>query len=470
MLEIHERTFFERQNVIEMKNLLDRQAREIEALNEFHKADSKGAEQRRLSKANQLSENRETKLLDLKISNQEKAHKTIMESDEMLKEHQTKRMVPLTNQMEDRHEKERTKLESAQKRKMEDQKTLHHIKSLHLSEEEAGAAKKKLQSKINHQYIIDRRITDHLAERQSLEMKQLKEGLELEAKTLRDMSNLSAIQIREFQDQEVEAKNVYAAEKDRFKHCKDSIKILKSTIRNHTEIQRMMAVHSSQRIKLKKSQQEAAIKRQRKWANALVENGDENGEIRSTKHLPEAQEDAKEEGISLSNNLNESEENQSQNAILELQLSQANNQLEKLQQDLLLMVKLQKEKRQMLRKAQEADRQSHAEAHQRLLLDLEWRHDEEMQELRRVQEAKIDEILQNQKREYEIEESIQEAEFLALQERRTLNSLLDNVANGVISITPTGIIQRFKYVFEGRWEDDCCVLYSHQNWVYFFAF
>jgi signal transduction histidine kinase len=79
------------------------------------------------------------------------------------------------------------------------------------------------------------------------------------------------------------------------------------------------------------------------------------------------------------------------------------------------------------------------------LMELEWKQDVEIKDSIKADEDQLSEALQVQERELAMEGHIRGAESKALQERRVLNSLLNSVVDGVISIDPRGFIVKFKY-------------------------
>jgi signal transduction histidine kinase len=79
------------------------------------------------------------------------------------------------------------------------------------------------------------------------------------------------------------------------------------------------------------------------------------------------------------------------------------------------------------------------------IMELEWKQDVEIKDSIKADEDQLSDALQIQARELAMEGHIREAESKALQERRVLNSLLDSVVDGVISIDPRGFIVKFKY-------------------------
>jgi signal transduction histidine kinase len=78
------------------------------------------------------------------------------------------------------------------------------------------------------------------------------------------------------------------------------------------------------------------------------------------------------------------------------------------------------------------------------LMELEWKQDVEIKDSIKADRDQLSDALQVQERELAMEGYIRGAESKALQERRVLNSLLDSVVDGVISIDPRGFIVKFK--------------------------
>jgi hypothetical protein len=83
-----------------------------------------------------------------------------------------------------------------------------------------------------------------------------------------------------------------------------------------------------------------------------------------------------------------------------------------------------------------AEFKNKAEEFNKELMELEWKQDVEIKDSVKADEDQLSEALQVQERELAMEGHIRGAESKALQERRVLNSLLDSVVDGVISIDP----------------------------------
>lgn len=79
-------------------------------------------------------------------------------------------------------------------------------------------------------------------------------------------------------------------------------------------------------------------------------------------------------------------------------------------------------------------------------LELEWLQGNEMRETQSTHAQELDEANLLYLRELEMDNQVRSMETKALQERKVLNSLLDTIVDGVVSIDPMGQIMRFKYV------------------------
>jgi signal transduction histidine kinase len=79
-------------------------------------------------------------------------------------------------------------------------------------------------------------------------------------------------------------------------------------------------------------------------------------------------------------------------------------------------------------------------------MELEWNQSSELKDMQHGHNEEINEANFIYLRELEMESQVRGVETKALQERKVLNSLLDTVVDGVISIDPLGEIKRFKYV------------------------
>jgi hypothetical protein len=79
-------------------------------------------------------------------------------------------------------------------------------------------------------------------------------------------------------------------------------------------------------------------------------------------------------------------------------------------------------------------------------MELEWNNSAELKDMQAGHNEEMNEANFIYLRELEMESQVRGVETKAFQERKVLNSLLDTVVDGVISIDPLGEIKRFKYV------------------------
>ena len=85
--------------------------------------------------------------------------------------------------IEERHLKQVKQFGAAEERGFLDQKHLMDLECADLTEEQQSETRKKFQSKINHQKVINKKKLDHIREQQRLELRQYKESLDVETVT-----------------------------------------------------------------------------------------------------------------------------------------------------------------------------------------------------------------------------------------------------------------------------------------------
>jgi PAS domain S-box-containing protein len=82
------------------------------------------------------------------------------------------------------------------------------------------------------------------------------------------------------------------------------------------------------------------------------------------------------------------------------------------------------------------------------LQEMEEQQEKEIQMLVEDQERQLVELKHVQDKEIQMEESMHDSEMKMLVERRILNSVLETVADGIINITPIGVVVRFNHAAE----------------------
>lgn len=127
-----EMSFYGKENETEIMQLINRQAEQLKNTKLLHEELLEDRKERKKNKNFQIKINRERKVKDKVIRNQEAAHKVAIEIKEVLRENQekTERLILITKE---RHLGQRKNLAMMQDRKMTDQKLLMEIKCQDLS-------------------------------------------------------------------------------------------------------------------------------------------------------------------------------------------------------------------------------------------------------------------------------------------------------------------------------------------------
>lgn len=92
------------------------------------------------------------------------------------------------------------------------------------------------------------------------------------------------------------------------------------------------------------------------------------------------------------------------------------------------------------------------------LAEMVEQHDSAMSNLVSGQERDVQELRRIQEKDIMMEESMHDSEMKMLIERRILNSVLETVADGIINITPVGVIVRFNSAAEAMFGTSCLIV------------
>lgn len=130
---------------------------------------------------------------------------------------------------------------------------------------------------------------------------------------------------------------------------------------------------------------------------------------------------------------------------LRQQLDEATKRFEVLQEDLVKEKQKATARSKSLITRQNAEFQELKATRDYNVAELEARQELEFATIWKKQKAEIDQLIDFQNLEKQTEAFVRAAEVGALFERTVLSSLLDNVADGVVTISTTGKIERFKY-------------------------
>lgn len=224
---------------------------------------------------------------------------------------------------------------------------------------------------------------------------------------------------------------------------------------NSIEVKKLINAHRAEVRKLQKSQRIRRDKRDRRWSvilgrdvTALKKFG--SGSSSAQKSRSESQsmsrcESDQGQQQNISSLFGETTEKEEDNFLGIENEVHAKDQIAQMQQQLKNLVTKHEKAFAELQARHASEFKEKETEFAKELLELEWSQDVELKEAKQADEDSLAEALQVQERELAMEGHIRGAETRALQERRVLNSLLDSVVDGVISIDPRGFIVKFKY-------------------------
>lgn len=247
----------------------------------------------------------------------------------------------------------------------------------------------------------------------------------------------------------------YVTEKERMATAEQALKILEMQGENAIQIKKIQAHHRSQMRHMQRAQHNRREKRIKRWSSILGRNLAAEKKFGSgassvgSKSQSESQSMSRSEGDShQQTNLNQllgaDDEADDGNAFLGMENeTHAKEQIAQMREQLKKLAARQEKIMVELVAKHQAEYAAKEEEFQKVMMELEWKQDVEVKDAKKADADHIAEALAIQERELAMDAHIRGAETKALQERRVLNSLLDSVVDGVISIDPRGFIRKF---------------------------
>lgn len=422
-----------------------RQSLDLSQLKSQHISINKDKQSRRAAKSFQAQSARESKQRDMLIQNQVKASVAAEELEARLRQHEnySKMIVAHT---EKRHAKEAKQLSARQDRIIGERRILIQYQTRNLTEEQRGKTMKEFQFEVAHQQIIDKKEMDKLCELQKNELRQTKELIEFEAESIESMAALHSHQFETVQEALATASLEKKTEKDQIATATEAMSNMKMQSTQTMEIKERMAVHRAQLRRLKQQQHIRALKRKTYWDTRIFQVMDNQ-----TIELNDQHQSSKFETASVSSVETDSgKDNESTNALdaeaklLQQQHSKLQESIGQLRENLQKLIAHHQSRLISLKLKQREERLQEEDSRRSKLALVESRHAKEIRSIVESFDEEIKAIENNHIREIEFEGAIIQNETAALQERKLLNNLLDNIVDSVISIDPTGIIRRFK--------------------------
>jgi PAS domain S-box-containing protein len=341
-------------------------------------------------------------------------------------------------------------------------------------------------------------VADHVRDSQALEIRHLKEFFDLEIKSMENMEILKAKKAREYMEvQETHRKEVQEA-KNQIQDTKYRLKVQELQIRHLQNVQSVVRHFKEEKEFMLAKQTKKKEDRVEKWRAFLFQETGLSGNFAEEKDkglalasvfmdpqtsILRAGKAGSAGGKGLTSSDEESDDEPQIGASQSIVQIQVESQKEpgkesskreaKLaedssthQQETALRIAFEEKQRlesqlkrlsddlKELRRRQREYSTSLQENHSDVICDYDKEISDNLDELRKLHDTQLLEIHEQQKEEIEqikatqakeaaMEENVRSSERQMLMERKTLNSVLETVVDGIITITPVGIISRF---------------------------
>jgi len=449
----NEESFYIAQDEQEVNALKNRHAIELRALKTLQDLKVQDMQKRGTQKKFQREQQREIKNLFEKTHNQETAYRKIDEVKQALFEHR-ERNERLVEHMEERHQRQIKQFTAAEERKVMDQRILMELQVRHLSEDQKAEAMKEYHSKMTHQKNVDKKRLDQIREQQRMELRHFKDRADGETQIMEEFANLESKHTFDEQALKAHQRIEYVTEKERMASAESALKLMEIQGDNATEYKKLQNVQRFQIRRLQKTQRIRREKRVKRWSAILgrdVTAGKKFGSGASSvgsKSQSESNSMSRQEGdqigqTNLNSILGEKDENDDNGFLGIENESHAKDQIAQMRQQLKNLAARHEKIYGEMFSRHAAEYKAKEDEFAKEMMELEWKQDVELKDSKKADADQIAEALNIQERELAMEGHIRGAETKALQERRVLNSLLDSVVDGVISIDPRGFICKF---------------------------
>jgi len=276
------------------------------------------------------------------------------------------------------------------------------------------------QFQLNHSKAKDKREAENMREIHNMEITFIKTLGDVEIRMIDQLSDLHIKHLDQSRELEESSRISLITEKERIKRAKDVIDDHEISIKQDLELRQMKDKHEIQTATLLQSHAIKDNKRNVKWEEVLRRKLDvlEIAEIPAPKKFL------------------------ADKALTE-KLNQDSQELEALVNNLVNISKKSAERMEILKKDQNEGYKHLEESFLYRILDLETKQEVDFANVWTKQRGEVEMLILNQQHELEMESLVRAAETKALFERKVLSSLLDTISDGVITITPTGVINRF---------------------------
>ncbi|KAJ1506121.1 hypothetical protein HMI54_005305 [Coelomomyces lativittatus] len=268
-LEKDNLAFFEKLDATSLRKLHMRQMRELERIKTEFKNVFNARESRKRDLMQQFNLNAAAENHDITIQELDESQAVSLEIKEMIDDYRAA-FEQLLRHIDAQHTKIRKQLSAAQERRIQDKKTLIELETKNLGEELRLSRMKKFQFQINHQKMIDKKVSEHFRAAQMLEIRQTKELFDLELKLLEKLQFLKV----------QNSQKVAETSKKQRKELQDVEKSIKEMefdyntnmlMQHHQdEISRLKTRHRAEQKIMKEKQTLRQTDRTEKWASKLA--------------------------------------------------------------------------------------------------------------------------------------------------------------------------------------------------------
>ncbi|KAJ3224443.1 hypothetical protein HK099_008463 [Clydaea vesicula] len=440
-----EHAFFLRENEAEYAKVRNRHLTEEKKLKAMHDADLNGRKCRKDAKKFMKDLNRASKLKDTKIHNQENAHRSVVEL-KLLQSQRHNRIEQEINHTIEKHTEQISQHTKLLEREKKDRKAILELQLTNASEERKIQITLDYQFQSNYHALISKNVLDHLRDQQTLELRQIKEKMALETKSMEAISTLKASSLLNYQKTVFEQKIEYYKEKDKIFSIIAAQKVIQIEEKNKSELEALIIRNRKALNQWKILQKQKFEKKMRLWEMVTGIRADNGKEL------------AFQEENSLTCEVN--------NGQLNLYCETGDDKLEAVHNDYpkqlqLLATKNNELKQELqdlkkrhfnvlvaLKQFQLSEMEEKQKLFQKEEDDLEKLHDDEIKKLLRLQKEELNVYEDIYKNELKIESQVRSVELKALQERKVLNEVFNCIKESVVSINPLGIILRFNSAAE----------------------
>ncbi|KAJ3127372.1 Guanylate cyclase 2G [Nowakowskiella sp. JEL0407] len=420
----------------------------------------------------------QNKFRDATISHQEHIKRLVARMKEDMAARRQKHMDQLKF-VETRHKKVRNQMLAAQDRVLAFEKLLHEFESRKYAQqaEVQAVMERKFNNRMQHQKIIDKAAAEQQHTEQLLEIRQLKERVELEDRLYGEIQQLKKTQqVRYFQLQ-MQQKHERNEQRHLLSEMVDSHRKNDRKKHQHKVLKKLSIDHKNQ-LTLLKQQQDEQVRALRAKIYSAHEGEDINLSVmhlvsttrnlstsNSLDSLPSTdgtesifKSNASRRSASeyrqssvTSNNSNKVSSYAQESVFDDGELEQeheASAEITQMQENLRRLRERHNQDLKALKQNQKAEMERSQDQAIVKISELEEEHAEEMMNMKNSHERQMEELLAVQSREMEMEATVHDAEVNMLLERQVLSSVLQTVNDAIIMIDVSGTIQKWNKAAE----------------------